>query len=46
MEEENSKVVGYFIIDGRSTELKLDEALLLQLECGIEFYDYRILEIY
>ena len=38
------KVVKYFIIDGRGAELKLDGDLLLQLECGIEFYDCKFPE--
>ena len=37
-------VVKYFIIDGRSAELKLDGGLLLKIGCGIEFYNYKFPE--
>ena len=43
-EEQDKDVVKYFIIDGMGAELKLDGDLLLQLECGIEFYDCKFPE--
>ena len=43
-EEQDKDVVKYFIIDGMGAELKLDGGLLLQLECGIEFYDCKFPE--